>query len=390
MRIIPQSLSCDNPAKIFTDAPVKSPKYLDRYMVSECHFNGLVSLCLNKKPSGGRRLEYVFDSCVFDCSVLILASEGTRLRFNNCAFAKAVTVRVSSSAIFHCCAFTEPAYVYADPPYSTRAVFDSCSFKDGLSYALTTCSLDSVLMSRVDKLYNSGVAFDGSRHVSIDHAVLDEVSVSFSERVAYDRTLARVADSAVDYISVSNAFADISLWRSVAKTLVLHDTSLLSIRTPLSTVGKLVSDQSSFSPSGSFTKDDLETALKDVPVFSFPYERGIYNTPLTLFKKVRTYLGIGPLKIPVGHAIAVLKVPDTARRFYDTSSGKARVERATVERFIHKPFFLSAYSMYDNSFRYRKGKTVEPKYGLFDTNSVACAPGIHGFLSEKEAKEYDY
>jgi len=390
MIIIPQSLSCDSPDKIFTDAPVKSPKYLDRYMVSECHFTGLVSLCLNKKPSGGRRMEYVFDSCVFDYSVHILASEGTRLRFNNCAFAKSVTVRVSSSAIFHCCTFTEPAYVYAEPPYSKRAVFDSCSFKDGLSYALTTCGLESVLMSRVGKLYNSGIAFDGARHVSIDHAVLDEVSVSHSERVTYDKTLVRVADSAVNFISLSNAFADISLYRSVAETLVLLDTGLLSLRTPLSTVGKLVSDHSAFSPSGSFTKDDLEYAIKDVPVFAFPYERGIYNTPLTLFKKVRTYLGIGPLKIPVGHAIAVLKVTDTARRFYDTASGKARVEMATVERFIHKPFFLSAYSMYDNSFRYRKGKIVEPKYGLFDTNSVACAPGIHGFLSEKEAKEYNY
>ena len=391
MRTIPQSLSCDNPNKIFTDAPDRSPKYLTRYRVSDCHFTGLVSLCINKKPSGGRRLEYIFDSCVFDCSILILASEGTGLRFINCTFAKSTTVRTSSSAIFHNCSFMEPAHVYANPsPHRKRAVFDSCSFKDGLSYALTTCSLDSVLMSRVGKLCTSGVAFDGARHVSIDHAVLDEVSVSHSERVTYGKTLVRVADSAVNFISISNAFAGISLWRSVAKTLVLRDTSLLSIRTPLSTVGKLVADQSSFSPSGSFTKDDLGHALKDVPVFAFPYERGIFNTPLTLFKKVRTYLGIGPLKIPVGHAIAVLKVPDTARRFYDTSSGKARVERATVERFIGKPFFLSAYSMYDNSFRYRKGKIVEPKYGLFDTNSVTCAPGIHGFLSEKEAKEYDY
>ena len=87
MIIIPQSLSCDSPDKIFTDAPAKSPKYLVRYRVSECHFNGTVSLCINKKPSGGRRLEYIFDSCDFDGSVLILASEGTRLRFNNCAFA---------------------------------------------------------------------------------------------------------------------------------------------------------------------------------------------------------------------------------------------------------------------------------------------------------------
>lgn len=240
------------------------------------------------------------------------------------------------------------------------------------------------------KLYNSGIAFDGARHVSIDHAVLDEVSVSHSERVTYDKTLVRVSDSAVNFLALSNAYAGISLWRSVADTLVLRDTELVSIRTPLSKVGKLVSDHSAFTPAGCFTKDDLGHALKDVPVFAFPYERGIYNTPLTLFKKVRTYLGIGPLKIPVGHAIAVLKVPDTARRFYDTSSGKARVEMATVERFIHKPFFLSAYSLYDNSFRYRKGRKVEPKYGLFDTNSVTCAPGIHGFLSEKEAKEYDY
>ena len=394
MRTIPPSLSCDSPDKIFTDAPAKSPKYLDRYRVSDCQFTGVVSLCLNKKPSGGRRLEYIFDSCVFDDSVLFLASEGTRLRFNNCTFAKSATVRASSSAIFHGCAFKEPAYVYADSsgpsPYRKRAVFDSCSFKGGSSFALTTSRIYSVLMSRVDTLSTPSFVVDESRHVSIVHAVLNEVTVSYTDRYVFDSTRVGIYDSAVDFISLSNVVADISLRRSVARTLVLHDTRLRSLRTPLSTVGKLVADHSEFCPVGSFNKDDLENSLKDVPVFAFPSEDGIYNTPLTLFKKVRTYLGIGPLKIPVGHAIAVLKVPESARRFYDTASGKARVETATVERFIGKPFFLSAYSMYDHSFRYRKGRTVKPKYGFFDLSCMVCAPGIHGFLSEKEAKEYNY
>ena len=256
-------------------------------------------------------------------------------------------------------------------------------------------------MSRVDKLYTSAfvwvnklytpaVVFDESRHVSIAHAVLNEVTVSYTDRTVAGMTRVGISDSAVDFISVSNVFAAISLRRSAANTLAIHDTRLTSLRTPLSTVGKLVADHSEFCPVGSFNKDDLENSLKDVPVFAFPSEDGIYNTPLTLFKKVRTYLGIGPLKIPVGHAIAVLKVPESARRFYDTASGKARVETATVERFIGKPFFLSAYSMYDKSFRYRTGRTVKPKYGFFDPSNMVCAPGIHGFLSEKEAKEYSY
>ena len=392
MRTIPPSLSCDSPDKIFTDAPAKSPKHVARYRVSDCQFTGVVSLCLNKKPSGGRRLEYIFDSCVFDDSVLFLASEGTRLRFSNCTFAKPATVRASSSAIFHGCAFKEMIYVYADPsPYRKRAVFDSCSFKGGTSIAVTTSRIDSALMSRVDKVSTPSFVFDESRHVSIVHAVIDEVAVSYTDRNVFDSsTRVGIADSAVGFISLSNVFAAISLRRSVANTLDLHDTRLTSLRTPLSSVGKLVADHSEFCPVGSFSKDDLENSLKDVPVFAFPSEDGIYNTPLTLFKKVRTYLGIGPLKIPVGHAIAVLNVPESARRFYDTASGKARVETATVERFIGKPFFLSAYSMYDKSFRYRKGKTVKPKYGFFDPSNMVCAPGIHGFLSEKEAKEYSY
>lgn len=391
MRTIPPSLSCDTPNKIFTDAPAKYPKHVARYSVSDCQFTGVVSLCLKKKPSGDRRPEYIFESCAFEDSVLFLASDGTRLRFNNCTFAKSATVRVSSTAIFHGCAFKEPVYVYADSSqYRKRAVIDSCSFKGGTSIALTTSRIDSVLMSRVDTASTPSLVFDEARHVAIVHAVLNEATVSYADRTVLGMTRVGISDSAVDFISLSNVFADISLCRSVARTLALHDTRLTSLRTPLSSVGKLVADHSEFCPVGSFSKYDLGNSLKDVPVFAFPSEDGIYNTPLTLFKKVRTYLGIGPLKIPVGHAIAVLNVPESARRFYDTASGKARVETATVERFIGKPFFLSAYSMYDKSFRYSKGRTVKPKYGFFDLSCMVCAPGIHGFLSEKEAKEYNY
>lgn len=87
-------------------------------------------------------------------------------------------------------------------------------------------------------------------------------------------------------------------------------------------------------------------------------------------------------------ALVKLEIPVDARR----SSGfrrKCRCDKArvlSIETFDGKPL-TTAYSFYDNSFVYEAGKTVSvPNFD--EDRWHECAPGIHFFMTEKEARQY--
>ena len=92
---------------------------------------------------------------------------------------------------------------------------------------------------------------------------------------------------------------------------------------------------------------------------------------------------------PVHPALVKLEIPEDARR--SSFGRKCRCDKAKVlgiETFDGKPL-TTAYSFYDNSFVYEVGKTVSVPN--FDENRWhECAPGIHFFMTEKEARRYVY
>lgn len=89
------------------------------------------------------------------------------------------------------------------------------------------------------------------------------------------------------------------------------------------------------------------------------------------------------------YGIAKLLIPAEAKR----TSGTGRKCRANMAKVLDitsidgTEHFTLATSIFDNSFRYCVGDTVEPTYGYDDSRSE-CASGIHFFLSRKEAVDY--
>lgn len=90
---------------------------------------------------------------------------------------------------------------------------------------------------------------------------------------------------------------------------------------------------------------------------------------------------------PVHPALVKLEIPVDARR--SSFGRKCRCDKAkvlSIETFDGKPL-TTAYSFYDNSFVYEAGKTVSvPNFD--EDRWHECAPGIHFFMTEKEARQY--
>lgn len=87
--------------------------------------------------------------------------------------------------------------------------------------------------------------------------------------------------------------------------------------------------------------------------------------------------------------IVKLLVPQDALRSSATSN-KIRVSKAKVLdiRQPNNAKFDFAYSVYDPSFEYRVGKTVQvPNFNM--DRYCQCAPGIHCFMTKEEAMEYN-
>lgn len=92
------------------------------------------------------------------------------------------------------------------------------------------------------------------------------------------------------------------------------------------------------------------------------------------------------------HVIVKILIPDDAKR----SSGfsrKCRCDKAIVleiQTVDGDPLNdnIAAYSRYDPSFKYIKGKTVVPKKPFCEDRFEECASGIHFFITREEAVRY--
>lgn len=94
--------------------------------------------------------------------------------------------------------------------------------------------------------------------------------------------------------------------------------------------------------------------------------------------------------------IVKLGVPEGAARTgrKSVNGGKIRVERAVVLSITSgrskKKNHRAARSNYDHTFEYRLHEQVEPNNGYTEDYNIVCAGGIHCFLTEEEARNYDF
>ena len=122
-----------------------------------------------------------------------------------------------------------------------------------------------------------------------------------------------------------------------------------------------------------------EANLEDakLPKFQIPQDE-----ELIVFKKLRD------------DKIAKLRIPARAKRTASLRGNKCRAERAIVvdiyDLFNSKIKYQTGRSLHDQNFIYEVGKEVEPTEEYDGDIRAECLPGIHFFMTEEEAKKYDF
>ena len=94
-----------------------------------------------------------------------------------------------------------------------------------------------------------------------------------------------------------------------------------------------------------------------------------------------------------GPVILKLRIPADAQRV-NSGGKKCRASCAIVEDIQdmdgNSLENMKAYSYYDDTFIYLKGRTVHPDRGFDDVRWHECSSGIHFFTERKYAVEYQY
>ena len=124
---------------------------------------------------------------------------------------------------------------------------------------------------------------------------------------------------------------------------------------------------------------DLSGAnLKDakLPKFQIPQRKS-----LIVFKKLED------------DRIAKLRIPCRAKRTASLVGNKCRAERAIVleiyDAVDSNIKYQTGRSLHDSDFVYEVGKEVKPTEEYDDDIRDECLPGIHFFMTEQEAKNYE-
>ena len=199
-----------------------------------------------------------------------------------------------------------------------------------------------------------------------------------------------IDDSVVHFNAINSKLDSVRVTNSIVKLLYADEASNIAKMACIKCVFKYRNDLKNF------THENLNL----FPTKSVGY--GKFN-PLTLYKKVFAYSKLKAffqdyesIKTEI---IAKLEVPRDAERHVDLSSGKIRVSEAVVTQFYaidndklsatpYEPdIFTTVRSLHDESFKYKVGKIVKPKFA-FDTSDDDCGSGIHGFLTPEKAINY--
>jgi hypothetical protein len=88
-----------------------------------------------------------------------------------------------------------------------------------------------------------------------------------------------------------------------------------------------------------------------------------------------------------GAVILKLLIPKDAKRLGGLVGRKCRASKARVLKAYTKEKEEFFYSSHDREFLYKVGKTVKVD-DFCDDPKQECAPGIHFFMTKKEAEEY--
>lgn len=94
--------------------------------------------------------------------------------------------------------------------------------------------------------------------------------------------------------------------------------------------------------------------------------------------------------VNVNYVIVELRIPSDAKRSSATTN-KCRASKATVISITsidEKKKYKKAIAAHDREFTYEVNKTVTPRNGFEENRWDECAPGIHHFITRREAVDY--
>ena len=138
-----------------------------------------------------------------------------------------------------------------------------------------------------------------------------------------------------------------------------------------------------------FTFSDYEDAFADCSM-----KRTIItpSEPVeTIVPETGSFIGYKKVRLDNGSCGVVrLKVLEDSKRSNGTSC-MCRCSKAKVLSIIDErgEYYRQGYSFYDKSFKYKVGEVVEVE-NFNDNKFLDCTHGIHFFMTEKEAWDYEY
>jgi len=316
-----------------------------------------------------------------------IVSTGTVILVN-CDIAGEILIRSASTVQLESCKGSSVALWRNPSPDDAAAIFANCSINhvavsDYTSVKLQGCKANSVFAKRVN-------------------GYVDLVDTEISgERFSDPRLeLYRCAGCSLHLLNTTmeNAVAKVNesfllsfhVNYSSVRRIYVHRTSLGDFSVDKSSsVGLIDAQNASCGSPASITSEKK-------PLVATYMAAGFPRFDATMYKKVfmkRLF------RDNLNWIVLELSVPASAEARYSSYTNKIRVSEARVVKAYALPesgnavaptkipFMATLYSIYDQSFPYRIGRTAKPKK-KFDESDAECSSGIHGFLDIMEAASY--
>lgn len=200
---------------------------------------------------------------------------------------------------------------------------------------------------------------------------------------------------------IDRCYSSVDIRDTDVKVLSFHDSSVALYKSGDCGENRIINALSSICRYYSDESDHQNTVVTSSKSAGFP------RSQLTLYKKALLYrrklfgTPVADLSECLGSVLVRLEVPPTADVIYDIGMGKYRVSEAKVVGFyrIHNwpllprktclGFREFVVSNFNKAFEYKKNAIVTPEHP-FEYGPEACASGIHGFASTKDAMEYNF
>jgi hypothetical protein len=316
-----------------------------------------------------------------------IVSTGTVILVN-CDIAGEILIRSASTVQLESCKGSSVALWRNPSPDDAAAIFANCSINhvavsDYTSVKMQVCKANALFAKRVNGCIDivdteiSGEKFSDSR-----------LALYMCAGCSLHLINARMENANV---KVNDSFLlDFHVKYSSIHRIYIHRTCLgYFFVDKSSSVGLIDAQNASCGSPASITSEKK-------PLVATYMAAGFPRFDATMYKKV---VMKRPFHDKFTSIVLELAVPASAEARHSSYTNKIRVSEARVVKAYALPesgnpvaptkipFLATLFSIYDDSFKYKIGRTVKPRKA-FDESDTECSSGIHGFLEIMEAATY--